>query len=157
MQVNFEGKYMAIEYANEILKKIDDAEGGTKVQLLKKYGAMTPWNLLLSLNFHDQIKVNVPDGMPPYKRDESINPDFFKTTLGREIRRVGAILVGRSEHIAKLQREAIFIQILEGVPPGEADVLCFAKDKALEEMYPTITYDLVASVFPDYCHKTETK
>lgn len=144
---------MVTEYANEILDKINKAEGSAKLDLLKKYGAMSPWNLLLSLNFDDRIAINLPEGMPPFKRDESMNADFFKTTLSREISRMGSLLVGRSENIPKIKREHIFIQILEGIPPNEADVLIFAKDKALEEMYPTITYDLVASMFPNYCHK----
>lgn len=144
-----------IEYANEVLHKIDKTEGDEKIALLKKYGAQIPWNLLLSLNFNEKVKLNLPEGIPPYKRDESLSPDFFKTTLSREIRRASALLVGRSENMGRVQREAIFIQILEGIPPAEADVLCFAKDKALEEMYPTITFDLVKSVFPDYCYKEE--
>ncbi len=142
-----------IEYANEILDKIEKADGEKKVELLKKYGDKSPYNYLLSLNFDDRVSVNVPEGMPPYKRDESLNPDFFKTTLSREIPRVGSILKGRSEHMPRMQRERIFTQILEGIPPKEADCLVFAKDKVLEELYPSITYELVASVFPNYCHK----
>jgi len=143
-----------LRYVNEVLSKIDKAEGDEKVELLKKYGAMHPYNMILSLNFDERVKINVPEGVPPYKQDESQHPDTFQTTLSQQIKRVGGILVGRSENVPKMQRESIFIQILEGVPPREAEVLVFAKDKALEELYPTITFDLVKEHFPQYCVKS---
>lgn len=144
---------MTVEYVNEILEKIDKAEGDKKIEMLKEYGAKHPYNMILSLNFNDTLEVDVPEGMPPYKRDESMNPDFFKTDLSREISRLTSIIKGRHNIPQRLKREHIFIQVLEGIPPKEADVLVFAKDGALTEMYPTITFDLVKSVFPHYCKK----
>jgi hypothetical protein len=144
---------MTVEYADEVLDKINKAEGDKKLELLKQYGTQSPFNYILSLNFDSRVQIDLPEGMPPYKRDESMNPDFFKTTLSREISRMGSLIKGRTMGMPKIKREHIFIQILEGIPPKEADVLVFAKDKALEELYPTITYDLVHSVFPNYCNK----
>lgn len=140
-----------LRYVDEVLTKIDKAEGDEKVRLLKQYGSQHPYNMILSLNFDDRVRVNVPEGVPPYKQDESQHPDTFQTTLSQQIKRMGGILVGRSEHIPKMQRESIFIQILEGIPPKEAEVLIFAKDKALTELYPTITFDFVKEHFPNYC------
>lgn len=144
-----------LRYVDEILSKIDKAEGDEKIALLKDYGSKHPINMVLSLNFNDRVQVNVPEGVPPYKQDESEHPDTYQTTLSQQIKRLGAILKGRSEHMSRLQRESIFIQILEGVPPKEAQVLVFAKDGALSELYPTITFDLVKEHFPDYCVKLE--
>ena len=45
---------------------------------------------------------------------------------------------------------SIFLEVCESIPVNEADMLCFAKDKALVELYPTITKELVAEVFPNY-------
>jgi hypothetical protein len=32
----------------------------------------------------------------------------------------------------------------------DAEILCSAKDHALEELYPSITAEVVASVYPNY-------
>lgn len=142
-----------LRYVDEVLSLIDKAEGDEKIRLLKEWGGQHPYNMLLSLNFNDNIAVNVPSGVPPYKQDESQHPDTFQTTLSQQIKRVASILKGRSENMKRLQREGIFIQILEGIPPKEAEVLIFAKDKALTELYPTITFDLVKEHFPSFCVK----
>ena len=142
-----------LRYVDEVLTKIDKAEGDEKIALLKQYGAVHPYNMLLSLNFDERVQINVPEGVPPYKQDESQHPDTYQTTLSQQIKRVGGILKGRSENMPKMQRESIFIQILEGIPPKEAEVLVFAKDKALGELYPTLTFDFVKEYFPNYCFK----
>lgn len=146
-----------LRYVDEVLSLIDKAEGDTKVELLKKYGAVHPYNMILSLNFNDNVEVNVPEGVPPYKQDETQHPDTYQTTLSQQINRVKSIIKGRSENIPRLQRESIFIQVLEGIPPKEAEVLVFAKDGALTELYPTITFEFVAEHFPTYCVKKDAK
>lgn len=146
-----------LRYVDEVLTLIDKAEGDEKVELLKKYGALHPYNMILSLNFNDRVQINVPEGVPPYKQDETQHPDTYQTTLSQQINRVKSIIKGRSENIPRLQRESIFIQILEGIPPKEAEVLIFAKDKALTELYPTITFEFVAAHFPSYCVKVDAK
>jgi hypothetical protein len=144
-----------LRYVDEVLALIDKTEGDEKAELLKKYGVQHPYNMILSLNFNDNVQLNVPEGVPPYKQDESQHPDTYQTTLAQAIRRVSAIVKGRSEHLPRLQREAIFIQVLEGIPPKEAEVLVFAKDKALTELFPTITYDFVSAHLPQFCIKNE--
>lgn len=149
---------MAFEYTYEVFSKIDKEEDEEKkLALLKEYGAKLPFNMLLSLNFNDNRRLAVPEGVPPYKRDEAMHPDGFPTSLAQQIKRLTSIVKGRSENIPKVQREYIFIQVLEAVPPKEADDLVFCKDKALEELYPTITAELVAKVFPEYVVKNDTK
>jgi hypothetical protein len=138
------------KYADEILSEIDKAEGDKKTELLKKYGAAVPFNMLLSLNFNSNIKLDVPDGQPPYNVRLDEHPDTFQTTLAQQIKRLMNIVHGRN-NLPKTKREHIFIQVLEGIPPKEAEVLIFAKDGALTELYPTITKEFVATVFPHYC------
>jgi hypothetical protein len=143
-----------IKYVNEMLADIEKASGDAKIEQLKKWGEKAPLNLVLSLNFDDRLVVDLPEGMPPYKRDESVHPDTFQTDLAREIGRMKIFFKGQYPDMKKHQKQNLFIQILEGIPPGEADVLVHVKDKSLTEMYPSITYDLVKSVFPNYCWRT---
>ena len=42
----------------------------------------------------------------------------------------------------------MFIQMLEGLHPEEAKIICLVKDKSLTEKYK-ITKDIVAEAFPD--------
>ena len=42
----------------------------------------------------------------------------------------------------------MFIQMLEGLHPEEAEIVCLVKDKALEDKY-NITYDVVRQAYPD--------
>ena len=144
-----------LRYVDEVLSLIDKAEGDEKDRLLKEWGGQHPYNMILSLNFNDKVQLNVPSGVPPYKQDTSQHPDTYQTTLSQQIKRVKGILKGNSEHIKQLHRESIFIQVLEGIPHKEAEVLIFAKDKALTELYPTITFDFVQKHFPSFCVKKD--
>lgn len=140
-------------YADEMLDQIDKAEGEAKVTLLKKYGAGFPLNMILSLNFDNSIKLDLPEGMPPYNRDETRHPDTYNTLLQQEVKRLKSLLVGATPSLPKAKKESIFIQILEGISAKEGDVLIFAKDKALGELYPSITKDFVKKEFPNYCRE----
>jgi hypothetical protein len=42
----------------------------------------------------------------------------------------------------------MFIQMLEGLHPEEAKILCLVKDKCLQTKYK-LTYDVVAEAYPD--------
>jgi hypothetical protein len=138
----------APKYANEVLKVINDAKPGKEQEkVLFEYGVKPPINYLLALNFDSRIVVDLPQGMPPYNRDLVTHPDF-QGSLAQTIQRLRNCF--KSVQLPKFRKEAIFIQMLENCPPGEADVLVHAKDKALHEMYPNITKELVAKVFPKF-------
>ena len=47
-----------------------------------------------------------------------------------------------------LRRETMFIQILEGLHPLDAEILCLVKDKELQRKYK-ITKQMVADAYPD--------
>ena len=48
-----------------------------------------------------------------------------------------------------MKRESLFIDMLEGLHYTEAEVLCAAKDRKLDKMYPNIKEDLIRLAFPD--------
>ena len=48
----------------------------------------------------------------------------------------------------QVRRETMFINILTGLHPLEAEILVLVKDKKLEDQYK-ITKDVVAQAFPD--------
>ena len=50
--------------------------------------------------------------------------------------------------MSSLRRETMFIQMLEGLHPDEAELLCLVKDKNLSNKYK-ITKDIVDEAYPD--------
>ena len=50
--------------------------------------------------------------------------------------------------MSSLRRETMFIQMLEGLHPEEAKIMCLVKDNNLTEKYK-LTREIVAEAFPD--------
>ena len=55
---------------------------------------------------------------------------------------------GGNDGMNNLRRESMFINLLEGLHPLEAEIICLCKDKELGEKYK-ITQDVVAEAYPD--------
>lgn len=114
-------------------------------ELMKEWGNTKPFNYLLSLNFSPRIKSSLPEGMPPYNRDEVTDSDF-QGALVYSIERFKYCLEGST--LKPMKKEGIFIEILNSIPPKSADLLVHCKDKALHELFPSITKELVERHHP---------
>ena len=55
---------------------------------------------------------------------------------------------GGNNGLSSLRRETMFINILQGLHPKEAELLCLVKDKKLSDKYK-ITLDNVKEAYPD--------
>jgi hypothetical protein len=102
---------------------------------------------MLQINFNPDFKLDLPEGTPPYKRDEKIPVGYSETNLFAEFRRM--YIWGQPSNLTKVKKETLFIQLLEGIHWTEADDLCLCKDKKLQTKYKTITEELVREAFPD--------
>lgn len=139
-----------LKHAYEMLDEIESAKPEDKVALIKQYGATSPLNFLLSLNFNSKVKLDLPEGMPPLdpkEMDTSTHPDLMGF-LSASIQRLKYCTV--ESKIKHFKKEEIFVQTMLTCPMKDAEILCSCKDKALHELYPSITRDLVKSVFPAY-------
>jgi len=117
-----------------------------KVEVLKEQrcDALTA---LLIWNFDDTVVSLLPEGEVPYQRNEvPVGTDH--TSLRKEWKNLYHFVKGGNDSLSKTRRESMFIQILEGLHPTEADVLCLVKDKKLASAYK-ITREVVESAFPD--------
>jgi len=103
---------------------------------------------VLQINFNPDVKVHLPPGHPPHKRDESIPMGYSETNLFAEFRRM-YIWLDETINLHKMKKEQLFIQMLEGIHWSEGDDLCLAKDKILETKYKNLTEDIVREAFPD--------
>ena len=55
---------------------------------------------------------------------------------------------GGNDALSTIRRETIFIQMLEGLHPKEADIVIAVKDKDLEDMYD-VSFEVVEEAYPD--------
>jgi len=105
--------------------------------------------------FHPSIKFLLPEGTPPYVFRGA--QEAFPTTLYPEVRTFYIFCEGGGANVNQIRREAIFIQLLEKIHPDEAKVVIAMKDKKFNELYDTITYDVVREAFPDMLPEREVK
>ena len=145
-----------------------------KVEALQKY-AHPCLKTLFIWNYDETIASALPPGDVPYSAVNEM--DSFKGTLSEKIadavekmeelgtNSLGSQDQGRSsirkeytkfynfvkggnDTLPSIRRETIFIQILEGLHPDEAEVLCLVKDKQLQSKYK-VSKDLVSEAYPD--------
>lgn len=85
--------------------------------------------------FIPEKKWLLPDGEPPYKNaDEPLG--MTPTNLYTELRR---FYVFCRADLKQLQREQMFVGLLEGIHADEAKMLIAVKDQKLTKLYPKLT------------------
>ena len=146
-----------------------------KVEILKKYEDVSIKALLI-WNFDESIVSMLPSGPVPYSGYDEQNTysGNLSTKITEEVRKMhetGSFSIGSSDqqghttirreyknfyHFVKggndgmnnIRRETMFINILEGLHPLEAEIICLVKDKQLETKYK-ISKDVVSEAYPD--------
>ena len=117
-----------------------------KVEILKEY-ENDALKTIFIWNFDDTVISVVPEGEVPFKKNEvPVGTDH--TSLRREHKNLYHFVKGGNDSLSKTRRESMFIQILEGLHPTEADILCLVKDKALASRFK-ISREVVEQAYPD--------
>tara|TARA_R100000008_G_scaffold83268_1_gene68480 strand:- start:374 stop:847 length:474 start_codon:yes stop_codon:yes gene_type:complete len=134
-------------FMHEILELVSKQRTiAKKVQILKEYET-DALKALLIWNYDDTIISVVPEGEVPYeKNDVPIGTDH--TSLRKEWKNLYHFVKGGNDKLSPIRRETMFIQILEGLHPDEADLLCLVKDKGLESKYK-ISRGVVEQAYQD--------
>lgn len=146
-----------------------------KVEVLKKYEHVS-LKAILIWNFDESVVSMLPEGAVPYsgysdqtsysgslttKISEEVRKmhetESFSlgssdkqghTTINREYKNFYHFIKGGNDGMNNIRRETMFINILEGLHPLEAEILCLVKDKKLDTKYK-ITKEIVAEAYPD--------
>ena len=146
-----------------------------KIEVLKKYEHIS-LKAIFIWNFDESVKSMLPEGDVPYSgfEDQASSNGTLSTKISEEVRRMHEIdsfsmgssdknghttirrefkhfyhfIKGGNDSMSSVRRETMFINILEGLHPLEADILCLVKDKKLSERYK-ITKEIVAEAYPD--------
>ena len=149
-----------------------------KVQVLRKYDEFHLRTLFL-WNFDTVIQSVLPDGDVPYQSyDEQntysgtlstkmkediramhetgsfsmgVSDTQGRTTIRRECKNFYHFVKGGNDGMNNMRRESMFINILQGLHPLEAEIIVLVKDKKLSDKYK-ITREIVEAV--SYTHLT---
>ena len=135
------------ELISEIFTKINNAKDKPKkIEVLRQYD--TPgMRMILKGAFDPKIQWDLPEGTPPYIANEA-PAGTEHTFLEVEAKRLYNFAKGGNDQLNKIRKETLFIQMLEGLHPEEAKIICLVKDKNLTEKYK-LTKEIVAEAFPD--------
>jgi len=146
-----------------------------KVEVLQRYGDLS-LKMILKWNYDTSIVSVLPEGEVPYNDFDDQNNNVLTlsgkiddevrrmhetgsfslgssdkeghTTIRREARHFYRFVRGGDDALNQVRRETMFINILTGLHPLEAEVLVLVKDGNLEDTYK-ITRDVVEQAFPD--------
>ena len=146
-----------------------------KIEVLKKYEHIS-LKATLIWNFDESIISMLPEGEVPYSgfEDQASSNGTLTTKITEEVRRMHEMdsfsmgssdknghttirrefknfyhfIKGGNDAMSGVRRETMFINILEGLHPLEAEIVCLCKDKKLSERYK-ITKEIVAEAYPD--------
>ena len=134
-------------FIHEILEHVEGQKTkAKKIEALREYRDDSLTAILI-WNFDDSVISAIPEGQVPYKENEvPIGTDH--TSLRREWKNLYHFIKGGNGTLSTLRRETMFIQMLEGLHPEEAKIICLVKDKSLTDKYK-ITKDMVVEAFPD--------
>ena len=130
---------------HEILQKVSNAKTKKeKIALLKEYNTQALRSLFI-INFDDTVVSLLPEGSVPYTPNDA--PEGTEhTLLEKEARLLHHFFKGGS-NVSRTKRENMFIQMLEGLNKGEAEVLVLVKDKKLGKRWK-ITKACVSEAYP---------
>ena len=146
-----------------------------KIEVLRTYEDIS-LKIILIWNFDESVQSVLPPGEVPYTGydDQNVYSGTLSTRITEEVRKMhdtGSFSLGSSDkqghttirreaknfyHFVRggndsmnmIRRETMFINILEGLHPLEAEIVTLCKDKRLGEVYK-ITKDVVSEAYPD--------
>jgi hypothetical protein len=145
-----------------------------KVEALRKFNDAAT-KVVLIWNFDESVVSLLPPGDVPYAGTDEQNSfsgtlsekvndavskmnelgsnslgsqDQGKSSIRKEFKRFYNFVKGGNDGLSSLRRETMFINVLQGLHPLEAEILILIKDKRLEEKY-NITKEIVAEAYPE--------
>ena len=131
---------------HEIFTQINNAKDKPKKIAVLKQHDNPAMRQLLKAAFDPKIEWDLPEGIPPYIKNEA-PAGTEHTSLLTEAKRLYHFIVGGNNTINKLKKETMFIQMLEGLQEKDAEVLIAIKNKKLNSVYKGLTAQMVKETF----------
>ena len=145
-----------------------------KIEALRKFDHPALRTILI-WNFDTSLVSMLPEGEVPYastgeqtafsgqlsdKIGDAVNKmneigsqslgsqDQGRTSIRKEYKIFYNFLKGGNDGLSKMRRETMFINLLQGLHPLEAEILCLCKDKKLDTKYK-LTQAIIAEAYPN--------
>jgi len=162
-------------FAFEVFELISSQKtNAKKVELLRRYDHPSLKTLFI-WNFDESVISILPEGDVPYaatseqnsfsgtlsgKIEDAVNKmeelgsnslgsqDQGRSSIRKEYTKFYNFVKGGNDSLSSLRRETMFINILQGLHPLEAEIICLVKDKKLETKYK-ISKEIVSEAYPD--------
>ena len=131
---------------SEILDKVSKAKSKQeKVNILREHNHPS-LRMVIKSSFDANIEWALQEGNVPFTRNDA--PEGTEhASLSFESRKLYHFIRGGDNQITQNKREAMFVQMLEGLHESEADVLVAAKDKKLHQVYKGLSAPVVKEAF----------
>ena len=117
-----------------------------KIEALKQHRNPGLVSILI-WNFDETVQSMMPEGNVPYTPND-VPEGTDHTSLRKEQKYLYNFVKGGNDTLNGIRRETMFIQMLEGLHPGEANIIILVKDKRLSDKY-AVTYEMVKEAYPD--------
>lgn len=157
-------------FAFEVLNLASSQEtDAKKVEILKKY-EHDSLKAIFIWNFDESVFSLLPEGDVPFFGDNTMKTTTMSERIEDAIKQmsdssIGAIdqkystlrkeytllynfVKGGNDSLNGIRRENIFVNLLEGLHPLEAEIICLCKDKKLQTKYK-ITKEIVSEAYSD--------
>ena len=131
---------------SEVLDKVSKMKSKKeKVDLLRQHDHQS-LRMVIKSSFDPKIEWALPAGDVPFTRNDA--PEGTEhSSLSYESRKLYHFIRGGNPQITQNKREAMFVQMLEGLHESEEDVLVDAKDKKLHQVYKGLSKNVVMEAF----------
>ena len=131
---------------SEVLQKLGKIKSKKDKVLYLKDNNTDALRQIIKSSFDPKIKWALPYGEVPYVQNEA--PEGTEhNVLSYEVRKIYHFIESGNSKISQTKREMMFVQMLEGLHPDEADVLVAAKDKILHQKYKGLSINVVKEAF----------
>jgi hypothetical protein len=158
-------------FQHEILELVSKQRTNEKkAQILREYRNDALVSVLI-WNFDESVVSILPEGPVPYSstQEQTSGNDTLsgsiekqlnspskldshmatqRTSLRKEAGMFYNFIQGGNNSLSKIRRETMFINLLEGLHPLEAEILILTKDKQLTSKYK-ISHQIVKDAYPD--------
>ncbi len=133
---------------HEMLHDISIAPSFEKDSTILKFASNSYLKKFLSIVYNPSIEWDLPPGMPPHKRDETVPPDLSYTTLSVELKTL-YVYFKPSPLRDNVKRESRFIEMLEALHYTESDLIVAVKDGKFDKRYPGISKLKLMQLVPE--------
>ena len=133
----------------EILNELATIKSrSNKIEWLKtNFADHKPLRYALKMNYCGTIQTILPEGEPPFNKGETDGPT--PASLWSYIKIFPMVVrSAQSAKMTMIRIEQLFVEMLEAIEPKEAEMICLAKDRKLEERFE-IDLEMVKAAFPD--------